>query len=61
MLEHVPIERLRTVAASDELNFTAKEFNHLKRCADCYSTWKEFITLTTPSNTAGGPEPASYK
>ena len=40
---HMPMKRLLVVAATDEDIFTLEECNHLKECADCFSTWSEFI------------------
>ena len=44
---HVDIARLRDVAETDDLVFTPEEFHHLKRCADCFLIWVEFIKVAS--------------
>jgi len=41
--EHLPMERLLKVAATEDSIFTLDEFNHLKVCQDCFSEWVDFI------------------
>jgi hypothetical protein len=41
--DHVPIERLLKVAASDDVLFTVEEVQHLERCSDCFKCWAVFI------------------
>jgi hypothetical protein len=45
MDKHVTLLRSLTVAASDDLIFSMKEFNHLKACPECFTTWTEFIIV----------------
>ena len=45
MRTHVPVERLLAFADSDESILTMEEFGHLKACAECFTTWIEFIRL----------------
>jgi len=40
---HVSLKRLLAVASTDDELFTLEEFNHLKECAECFTTWSEFI------------------
>jgi hypothetical protein len=51
METHVPMKRLLEVAAADDEVFTLKEFNHLKECAKCFTTWSEFIHQLISSGT----------
>src|SRR5262249_37030513 len=37
--EHVPIERLREIAAHEDRMFKLEELEHIKSCADCFSNW----------------------
>jgi len=43
MDKHVTLLRSLTVAGSDDLIFSMEEFNHLKACPECFTTWTEFI------------------
>jgi len=43
MENHVPFKRLLDVAAAENLIFSMEEFNHLKTCSECFTTWTEFI------------------
>jgi len=45
MDEHVTLLRSLTVAGDDNQIFTMEEFNHLKECSECFTTWTEFIIL----------------
>ena len=43
MKDHVQIKRLVEVAAADDAIFDLEEFNHLKACVECFTTWSDFI------------------
>jgi hypothetical protein len=43
MDKHLSLDRSVSVAAADDLIFTMEEFNHLKSCSECFTTWTEFI------------------
>jgi hypothetical protein len=48
--KHVPLVRLLTVAAADDLIFTMEEFNHLEACSECFTSWTEFIGVREHRN-----------
>ncbi len=37
------MRRLLEVASADDRIFDLEEFNHLKECEECFTTWSEFI------------------
>jgi hypothetical protein len=41
--EHPPKERIFEIAVRDDLLFTIEEFNHLKKCPECFKQWTAFI------------------
>jgi len=42
-MTHIDSQRLRQVAESETLIFTAEEYEHLKRCTDCFPEWSQDI------------------
>jgi predicted anti-sigma-YlaC factor YlaD len=52
MSEHLSMQRLLEVAASDDLVFSLEEFNHLKNCPACFKLWSEFIYIQEQTRSA---------
>ena len=50
METHLPVKRLLDVAFSGDLVFDVDEFNHLKECRDCLTTWTEFDSQSVREN-----------
>ena len=42
-MSHIRKERLFAVAHQEKVIFTEAEFEHLKRCHDCFEQWSAYI------------------
>jgi hypothetical protein len=56
MSTHVPIERIKAVAAKDWI-FTDEEVDHLKVCKMCFDNWASAMNETPERAEPTSPQP----
>ena len=50
MDKHVPLKRLMTLAAADDVIVTLEESKHLKVCSECFTAWTDFVVSLVPEH-----------